>query len=120
MSRPKRVDPDPLETFTLEDGTIVEIRDESCQIKSRGSHKTDAYVKNRDNVLMEVVPMYVSPAGRKKLGRRQKDILKSGAEFERWYTLQGYPERDESQIRDKLYKDVKRQIESFVKAIENK
>ena len=119
MSRPKRVDPDPLESFTLEDGTIFEIRDGSCIIKSDGWKNRELYKDNLDNVLEKVLPMYVSPAGRKKPNNRD-DILKSGAAFERWYTLQGFPERNETSIRKNLYKDIKKMIGTYANAVENK
>jgi len=118
MPRKKTVQPDPLESLTLEDGTIVEIRDESCQIIGRGLHKRDAYEINRDHVLEKIVPIYVTHAGRKKLGRKQKDILKSAAEFERWYTLQGFPERNETDVRKRLYNDIKSKIKVYINAVE--
>ena len=118
MPRKKTVQPDPLESLTLEDGTIVEIRDESCQIIERGSHKRDAYEINRDHVLEKIVPIYVNRHGRKTLGRRQMDPLKSGAEFERWYTLQGFPERNETDIRKRLYIDIKTKTKGFIGLVE--
>ena len=120
MPRKKTIQPEPIESFTLDDGTIIEIRDESCQIKSRGSHKRDAYEKNRDNILEKVVPMYVTPAGRKKRSSRQKDILKSASEFERWYTIEGFPERNEAEVRKRLYKDIKSNVQTYINAVENK
>ena len=118
MPRKKTVQPDPLESLILDDGTIVEIRDESCQIIGRGLHKRDAYENNRDNVLEKIVPIYVDRNGKKTLGRRQMDPLKSAAEFERWYTLQGFPERNETDVRKRLYKDIKSQIKVYINAVE--
>ncbi|MDG2472087.1 MAG: hypothetical protein P8M71_03115 [Pseudomonadales bacterium] len=119
MPRKKRVDPDPLESFSLEDGTIFEIRDGSCTIKSRGWKNRDQYEENRDHVLEKVLPIYVTQTGRKKPNSRD-DILKSGAAFERWYTLQGFPERNETDIRKRLFKDIKEMIGTYANAVENK
>ena len=118
MPRKKTVQPDPLEYFTLDDGTIVEIRDESCKIIGRGLHKRDAYEINLDHVLEKIIPIYVDRNGRKTLGLRQMDPLKSGAEFERWYTLQGFPERNETDVRKRLYKDIKSKVKVNINAVE--
>ena len=58
MPRRKTVQPPPSETFTFPDGTLVEIRDDSCRIIGRGLHKRDEFERKRDKILGKVVTDY--------------------------------------------------------------
>lgn len=119
MPRKKTIQPDPLESYTLEDGTIVEHRDETCQEIGKGLHKRNEYEAIRDAVLEQIFSTYVDKKGKKTLGHRDNDILKSGYTFDNWYVLNGFPDRDESQIRQKLYKDIKKNIKIYIDTIES-
>ena len=46
------------------------------------------------------------------------DLTISWAEFERWYTLQGFPERNETDVRKRLYKDIKSKVKVNINAVE--
>ena len=118
MPRKKTIQPDPIESYTLEDGTIVEHRDETCQEIGKGLHKRNEYEAIRDAVLESIYPIYIDKNGRKIIRSRSPDPLKYAAVFERWYTRQGFPERNETEIRKRLYKDIKKQIKYLIDAVE--
>ena len=121
MPRKKTIQPLPLEEFTLPDGTIIEIRDETCKIIGRGLHKRDAYEKKRDEVLAKVVNDYLTPKGRKKI-LPENDYLSSPAKFfhkvTQWKVVA--TDAEESTIRNRLYKDTKKFILDCENAIKNK
>ncbi|MGB2532645.1 MAG: hypothetical protein ACPH95_02210 [Porticoccaceae bacterium] len=119
MPRKKTIQPDPIESFSLEDGTIVEVRDETCKEIGKGLHKRNDYEAIRDAVLERIFATYIDENGKKTLGNRDNDILKSGYTFDSWYVLNRFPDRDESQIRKKLYKDIKTNIKVYIDAIES-
>ncbi len=119
MPRKKTIQPNPIESFSLEDGTIVEVRDETCLETGKGLYKRHEYEAIRDAVLEQIFSTYVDKKGKKTLGHRDNDILKSGYTFDKWYVLNRFPDRDESQIRKKLYKDIKTNIKVYIDAIES-
>ena len=121
MPRKKTVQPLPLEELILDDGSIVEIRDETCKIIGRGLHKRDAYEKKCDEVLAKVVNDYLTPKGRKKI-LPENDYLSSPAKFFHKVTQWGLAasDADESTIRNRLYKDTKKFIQAYESAIKNK
>ena len=122
MPRKKTIQPAPIQTIYVHDGIAsfeIEIRDNSCYLISRGSHKRDAYNEKLWKVMEHVVQDYLSPSGR-KLIPRNADYLRSAATFTNQYDLWGYggfSGADPNAIRKKLYTDVKRQLKIFEGAI---
>jgi hypothetical protein len=122
MPRKKTIQPPPVEEFTLPDGTIVEIRDETCKIIGRGLHKRDAYEKKRDEVLAKVVNDYLTPKGRKKI-LPANDYLSNPTKFWKKIVCTGgmaASGADDSTVRRRLYKDTKKFILDCENAIKNK
>ena len=122
MPRKKTIQPAPIQTIYVHDGIAsfeIEIRDNSCYLISRGSHKRDAYNEKLWKVMEHVVQDYLSPSGR-KLIPRNADYLRSAATFTNQYDLWGYggfSGADPNAIRKKLYTDVKRELKIFEGAI---
>ena len=122
MPRKKTIQPAPLEIVYVNEGIAsfeIEIRDESCNLISRGSHKRDTYEKKLCKVMERVVDDYLTPSGR-KLIPRNADYLRSAATFTNQYDLWGYggfSGADPNAIRKKLYTDVKRELKIFEGAI---
>ena len=122
MPRKKTIQPAPIQTIYVHDGIAsfeIEIRDNSCYLISRGSHKRDAYNEKLWKVMEHVVQDYLSPSGR-KLIPRNADYLRSAATFTNQYDLWGYggfSGADPNAIRKKLYTDVKRQLKILEGAI---
>ena len=122
MPRKKTIQPAPIQTIYVHDGIAsfeIEIRDNSCYLISRGSHKRDAYNEKLWKVMEHVVQDYLSPSGR-KLIPRNADYLRSAATFTNQYDLWGYggfSGADPNAIRKKLYTDVKRELKIFEAAI---
>ena len=122
MPRKKTIQPAPIQTIYVHDGIAsfeIEIRDNSCYLISRGSHKRDAYNEKLWKVMEHVVQDYLSPSGR-KLIPRNADYLRSAATFTNQYDLWGYggfSGADPNAIRKKLYTDVKRELKILEGAI---
>ena len=122
MPRKKTIQPAPIQTIYVHDGIAsfeIEIRDNSCYLISRGSHKRDAYNEKLWKVMEHVVQDYLSPSGR-KLIPRNADYLRSAATFTNQFEIWGYSGidgEDPRAIRKKLYTDVKRQLKIFEGAI---
>ena len=122
MPRKKTIQPAPIQTIYVHDGIAsfeIEIRDNSCYLISRGSHKRDAYNEKLWKVMEHVVQDYLSPSGR-KLIPRNADYLRSAATFTNQFEIWGYSGidgEDPSAIRKKLYTDVKRKLKIFEGAI---
>jgi hypothetical protein len=125
MPRKKTIQPQPLESFSLLDGTLVEVRDETCQEIGRGLHKRDAYEKWRDKVAEKVIPIYLDKNGR-KLVKPEDDFLSSGYKFSDW--LKEYKDEDEgeylypesgddSSVRKRLHKDICNQVSALESAL---
>ena len=88
MPRRKTVQPAPLETFTCEDGLIIEVRDENCAEIGRGLHKRNVYETKRNEVVALVAKDYLSPAGPKTVPK-PKDYMRSAASFSKQVTRWG-------------------------------
>jgi hypothetical protein len=118
MPRKKTIQPLPVEWFTLPDGIIVEIRDETCKIIGRGLHKQDAYEKKLYEVLAQVVGDYLTMKGRKKI-LPANDYLSRPVDFFHKVTQWGLAasDADESTIRNRLYKDIKKHIKVLERCI---
>lgn len=122
MPRKKPIQPEPIETFTLDDGTIVEIRDETCSVRGKGLHKRETYERKRDAVLEKVASEYLTTKGRKAIPK-EKDYLSNATKFASKAELWGFGSEDgadNSALRKKLYKDIKMQITALENAINNK
>lgn len=133
MPRPKTVQPQPLSKFSFSFyyGILlieVEVRDGTCYLIYRGSHKRDAYNEKLWKVMEHVVNDYLSVAGKKL--PRGKDYLSSATAFATAFATRAKTwgcERsddkdglDDSAIRKKLYPDVKRELKVFQNAIDEK
>ncbi len=111
MPRKKTIQPAPLEIFHLDDGTPVEIRDETCCEIRRGSHKTDSYVQKRDHVLEKVFNDYLD--ARKGRVKPKTDYLSTATRFAGECELWGFGSvdgNDDSALRKKLYPDIVKQV----------
>lgn len=113
MGRKKTVQTEPLATYIFEDGTEIEIRDETCKWIERGSHKKDKHNRWRDavwgwivddHILTKIEPGELIPS---------IDILESPTKFSRaLQQTELYPEYgpDDSHIRKRLYSEILREI----------
>ena len=125
MSRPKTVQPLPLSSFSFYSGIMlieVEVRDGTCYLIYRGSHKRDAYDEKLWKVMEHVVNDYLSVTGRKFVPR-DRDYLLSATDFATQVEIWGYGGlngEDNSALRKKLYPDVKRELKVYQNAINEK
>lgn len=126
MPRKKPIQPKSLQEFIIRDddgnNIVVEVRDETCQIKGRGFHKRNTYEKKRDEVLVIVANEYLTPQGRKNIPPT-KNYLASASKFSRKLTEKSFLSEngvDDSSIRKKLYKDIIKNIAALENAIRNK
>lgn len=108
MPRKKTIQPAPDMEFTLDDGTIVEVRGPGTFIIGRGLHMRDKHQKLCDKILVHVAEIYLSPSGRKNVAEKD-DILKSASTFDRaMQTNSLYPmSGDDSSMRKRVYPYVK-------------
>ena len=123
MPRKPTVQPQPLYTFQVDvdNETIdVEVRDGSCSLISRGAHKRNAYEDRLWLLMDKVVDDYLSITGKKRV---KNDYLNTATEFaiqaEIW-GFGGVNGEDDSALRKKMYKDVKKQLRIFELALETK
>jgi hypothetical protein len=130
MPRQKTDQPPPLETFTLEDGTVVEIRDETCQIRGRGLHKRDKFEEKRDNIMERVVKDYFvldkSDFYLKRFVFKPpigNDYLQNASSFAIQCELWGHGSEegvDDSALRKTMYPEVLHNITALKNALEEK
>ena len=121
MPRKKTVQPPPLEEITLSDGIVIEVRDDTCYLVARGSHKRDKYEEKLWKVMDTVVTDYLLPTGN-RVAPKKGDYLASGIVFAKHLHLKGYGSssgEDDSAFRKKLYHDVLRQLTIFENALKN-
>jgi hypothetical protein len=111
MARPETKKYEPLYSFTLKDGTPVEVRDGSCPIISRGSWKVDEFEEKRDRVCEQLLESWIL----KKLWIPGQPFsinkfpeLKSPSVFARALQLNGLVDvdKDDSSTRKTLYPKV--------------
>ena len=125
MPRTKRKEPPPLESFTINvnnEDIICEVRDGSCKLVYRGSHKRDAYDEKIDSVMEKVVNDYLTPNGRKRVPS-SRDYLATSTDFAAQVEIWGFGGingEDNSPLRKKLYHDVKKHLTIFENAIKAK
>ena len=123
MPRTTRKEPPPLESFTINvnnEDIICEVRDGSCKLVYRGSHKRDEYEDKLWSVMEKVVDDYLTPQGRKIIRIKNNDYLGNVKKFVTKVELWGYGAKDggdDSALRKKLYKDVIKQLAIFENAI---
>ncbi|MDC0178331.1 hypothetical protein OAI75_00850 [Woeseiaceae bacterium] len=128
MPRRKTIQPPPRDSFSLEDGTFVEERDETCRIIGRGLHKVDAFEVQRDEILEIVVSDYFSPdqADPKRRPWKLKtnirnDYLSSPTMFARKMQTLGYGGKegvDDSTLRKSYYPDIVEKFRAYQRALE--
>ena len=117
MPRKKTVQPEPLETFTIDDGRItVEIRDGSCNIIGRGLQKRDTHEELRVQVLDWVVSHYLSSEGPKVI---KHDFMKSAAALDAEMSLSDlFPEvNDLDSVRKRIYPWVREHLDILTKLV---
>lgn len=119
MPRKPTIQPEPLNKFTLPDGTLVEVRDEDCWEIGRGQQQRSAHVAMRDKILVWVVDQYLDAKGPKDV---EVDILKSASVFDRalqrsgLLRLDGYPDL----VRKKIYHYVVAHLVILKRLVEEK
>lgn len=119
MPRKKTIQPPPLKSGVLEDGTIWEVRDETCLEIGRGLHNRNKYEQKRDEVFGRVANDYLSRNGRKFVPS-DRDYMRSAKQFVEKCEIWGIvPEgvEDISSFRKKLYHDIKKQIQALENAL---
>ena len=117
MPRKKTVQPEPLETFTIDDGRItVEIRDGSCNIIGRGLHKRDTHEELRVQVLDWVVSHYLSSEGPKTI---KHDFMKSASALDAEMSLsRRFSEiSDKGSVRKRIYPWVREHLDILTKLV---
>ncbi|CAN4274308.1 hypothetical protein MCERHM31_01332 [Methylophilaceae bacterium] len=125
MPRAKTIQPPPLYSFSFYYGIVlieVEVRDDTCYLISRGSHKRNAYEEKLWEVMEHVVTDYLSVNG-KKFIPSDKDYLLSATNFATKIETLGFGGvngEDNSALRKKLYYDVKHELSVFQSAIDEK
>ena len=121
MPRKETVQPDPEKTFTLADGTTVDIRGRGTYLIGRGLHMRDKHQELCCKITEPVADIYLSKSGRKTVAEKD-DILKSASIFDRYLqNTQLYPiSGDDSSVRKRIYRYVKKEIELLAKCIEQK
>ena len=125
MARPKTIQPQPISQFSFYYGILlieVEVRDGTCYLISRGSHKRDAYDEKLWKVMERVVNDYLSVTG-KKFVPKDRDYLSCATDFANQVETWGYGGlngEDNSALRKKLYPDVKRELKVYQNAIDEK
>tara|TARA_E500000178_G_scaffold287291_1_gene289438 strand:- start:203 stop:586 length:384 start_codon:yes stop_codon:yes gene_type:complete len=95
MPRKKTIQPEPLKTFELEDGTIVEIRDHETREIGRGLDKQWKAENLVDGILEQLVNMIQGPdAGQTKKAIEVLESPKGVPVFIRLLQMWGYEESD--------------------------
>ncbi len=122
MPRKKTVQPSPISKHSFYHGNRlieIEVRDDTCYLINRGSHRRDAYVEKLWKVMEHVVPDYLSATGRKSV-HKDRDYLLRATDFaikvESWGDG-GLNGEDNSALRKRLYSDVKRELKVYQDAI---
>ena len=111
MPRPKTKKYEPLDSFTLEDGALIEVRDGSCPIIFRGSWKVDEFEEKRDRVCEHLLESWISkkiwvPGQPFSISKFSE--LKNPTGFAKALQLNGLVDvdNDDSSTRKKLYPEV--------------
>lgn len=124
MPRSPRVDPPPLEEFEFYDdeGCLVEveIRDETCVIKTRGYVNREKFSNKLWKIMEKVIPSYVDRNGKKTVPAR-RDYLSSATAFANQVVKWGlHCSGDTTELRKVYYPKVKKELAVFVNAVEAK
>jgi hypothetical protein len=96
MPRKKTIQPEPLYSFQLDDGTPVDVRNDKCCVISQGSQNKDRFILKRDKALELVVDLFLSQVKSKR--KTAASMLKSDKAFSEELQRQGY-EGDERNLR---------------------
>lgn len=80
MARPPTIQPEPLSSFSLSDGTIVEVRDGSCWEIHRGASMRMQFEKKRDKLCEWILDTYWD-GNMSNFYVKNLDILKSANRF---------------------------------------
>lgn len=128
MPRRKTIQPEPLQAFKLDDGTVVEVRDNTCWEVGRGSHKRDAFIAGRDKVLEMVFDDYFKPVPKDAVGGTfryvrpspEDDYLSSASKFVEKCAFKGFlgESGDDSAFRKRMYPEIMSNVNALRKAQE--
>jgi hypothetical protein len=120
VPRKKTVQPDPIDTFELDDGRVsVEVRGEGFNIIGRGLHKRDAHHELCVKILGWVVDHYLSINGPIEV---KDDFMKSATDLDRAMSLSNkFPEiTDIGAVRKRIYPWVRDHLKVLRKLVNQK
>jgi len=119
MPRKKTVQPKPLERFHLEDGTEIDIIDNTCWPIGRGQHAARDFETQRVEPIVEnIINIYMGPNGPTKA----KNILSSASNFARYLSLMGVfgeDGKDDTNARKFWYKKINSRFQTYISCIKN-
>lgn len=118
MPRRKTTQPEPLKRFYLQDGTEIEIIDETCWPIGRGQHSAKIFVQTRLNpIITDLGKILEKPHGVKTV----QHILATPTTFAKYIAelgVFGVDGCDDTNARKNWYKKVKCCMESYINAME--
>jgi hypothetical protein len=118
MPRKKTVQPKPLERFHLEDGTEIDIIDNTCWPIGRGQHAARGFETQRMQPIIEnIISIYMGPNG----PQEAKEILSSTGKFTHHLAhmdIFGEDGHDDTNARKLWYKKIKFRAYTFINAKE--
>lgn len=107
MPRKKTIQPEPIDIEHHADGLEIHIyADDYCE-PGQGQYKRVEWRRLKDRVLEVVAPMYVDQSGPLEPA---EDVLATPTTFDKWYSGYDFPERDSSNVRRLLYKQVRADV----------
>ena len=123
MPRKKTLQPKPFERFYLEDGTEVDIIDETCWPIGRGQHAALDFENQRMQPIIEnLMEKYMKPAGPKDGPKKVKEILSSTSKFTHHLAhmyIFGEDGHDDTNARKLWYKRIKFRAYTYINAKES-
>ena len=118
MPRKKTLQPKPLQRFYLNDGTEVDIIDETCWPIGRGQHAVQDFETQRVEPIIEnIISIYMGTNGPKKA----KEILSSASKFIHHLAhmgIFGEDGNDDTNARKLWYKKIKLRAYTYINAKE--
>lgn len=128
MPRRKTIQPEPLQVFELDDGTVVEVRDKNCWEVGRGLHKLNGFNEARDKILEMAFDDYFKPAPDDAVGGTlryvrpspEDDYLSSASKFVEKCAFKGFlgESGDDSAFRKRMYRAIMSNVNALRKAQE--
>ena len=119
MPRKKTLQPKPLDRCYLDDGTEVDIIDETCWPIGRGQHAVRDFETQRVEPIVEnIINIYMGPNGPTKA----KNILSSASNFANHLShmgIFGEEGNDDTNARKFGYKKIKFRVYTYINAKES-